>query len=209
MLALWNYYMEIKQVKFIKSSADLKGCPPASLPEYVFTGRSNVGKSSLINMLVNRQEMARTSSNPGKTITINHYLVNDNWYLVDLPGYGYARRSKELRSKWEKAMEEYVRERENLQLVFVLVDSRIDPQASDIDFINSLAEWGVPCAVVFTKTDKNRQSETAKNINKFKTTLLEDWEELPLMFQTSSLKKLGRTDILSFIHECNQAFKER
>src|SRR5574343_469915 len=130
--------MEIKQVKFVNSSADLAGCPPANLPEYVFTGRSNVGKSSLINMLVNRNELARTSSNPGKTITINHYSINEKWYLVDLPGYGYARRSKTLRTKWEQAMEEYVKGRENLQLVFVLVDSRIDPQDCDISFINSL-----------------------------------------------------------------------
>lgn len=198
--------MEIKQVKFVKSSADLAGCPPANLPEYVFTGRSNVGKSSLINMLVNRNELARTSSNPGKTITINHYSINEKWYLVDLPGYGYARRSKTLRTKWEQAMEEYVKGRENLQLVFVLVDSRIDPQDSDISFINNLAEWGIPCAVIFTKTDKNKQSETAKNINKFKEELLKDWEELPLLFQTSSLKKRGRDELLNFIQECNQNY---
>lgn len=198
--------MEIKQVKFVKSSADLAGCPPANLPEYVFTGRSNVGKSSLINMLVNRNELARTSSNPGKTITINHYSINEKWYLVDLPGYGYARRSKTLRTKWEQAMEEYVKGRENLQLVFVLVDSRIDPQDSDISFINNLAEWGIPCAVIFTKTDKNKQSETAKNINKFKEELLKDWEELPLLFQTSSLKKRGREELLNFIQECNQNY---
>lgn len=198
--------MEIKQVKFVKSSADLAGCPPANMPEYVFTGRSNVGKSSLINMLVNRNEMARTSSNPGKTITINHYTINDKWYLVDLPGYGYARRSKTLRSKWEKSMEEYVKGRDNLQLVFVLVDSRIDPQESDLSFINSLAEWGIPCAVIFTKTDKNKQAETAKNINKFKQELLKDWEELPLLFQTSSLKKRGRDELLNFIDECNANF---
>jgi GTP-binding protein len=198
--------MEIKQVEFIKSSADIEGCPQLRIPEYVFTGRSNVGKSSLINMLVNRNELARTSSNPGKTITINHYLINKNWFLVDLPGYGYARRSKTLRTKWEQSMENYIRNREQLQLVFVLVDSRIDPQQSDIDFINSIAEWGIPCAVIFTKTDKNKQSDTAKNIQKFKTTLLEDWEELPLMFQTSALKKKGREELLQFIAECNQQY---
>lgn len=198
--------MEIKQVKFVKSSADLAGCPEGLFPEYVFTGRSNVGKSSLINMIVNRNEMARTSSNPGKTITINHYLIDDKWYLVDLPGYGYARRSKTLRSKWEDSMEDYIRNREQLQLVFILVDSRIDPQNKDLDFINSVAEWGVPLAVIFTKTDKNKQSDTAKNINKFKTELLKSWEELPLMFQTSSLKKRGREDILSFIDECNKNY---
>lgn len=198
--------MEIKQVKFVKSSAELSQCPPSNLPEYVFTGRSNVGKSSLINMLCNRNELAKTSSNPGKTITINHYLVNDNWYLADLPGYGYARRSKEMRAKWEKAMEEYVRGREHLQIVFVLVDSRIDPQANDIEFINDLAEWGVPCAVIFTKTDKNSQSDTAKNINKFKAELLKYWEELPLLFETSSLKKRGRDTLLDFIEECNKNF---
>lgn len=199
--------MEIKQVEFIKSSADLAGCPPATMPEYVFTGRSNVGKSSLINMLVNRNEMARTSSNPGKTITINHYLINKKWFLVDLPGYGYARRSKELRMKWEKAMEEYIKNREQVQIVFVLIDSRIPPQNSDIDFVNTLAEWGVPCAVVFTKTDKNSQSDTAKNNQQFKTKLLTSWEELPLMFKTSALKKRGRTELLDFIDECNKAFK--
>lgn len=201
--------MEIKQVKFVKSSADLAGCPASGLPEYVFTGRSNVGKSSLINMLCNRNEMARTSSNPGKTITINHYLINDNWYLVDLPGYGYARRSKVLRSKWERSLEEYVQNREHLQLVFVLVDSRIDPQESDINFINNLAEWGVPCALVFTKTDKNSQSDTARNISKFKQELLKYWEELPLMFETSSVKKRGREAILGFIEECNKKFFTR
>jgi GTP-binding protein len=198
--------MEIKQVKFVKSSADLAGCPEGLFPEFVFTGRSNVGKSSLINMIVNRNEMARTSSNPGKTITINHYLIDDKWYLVDLPGYGYARRSKTLRSKWEDSMEDYIRNREQLQLVFILVDSRIDPQNKDLDFINSVAEWGVPLAVIFTKTDKNKQSDTAKNINKFKAELLKNWEELPLMFQTSSLKKRGREEILSFIDECNKNY---
>lgn len=198
--------MEIKQVKFVKSSADLAGCPEGLFPEYVFTGRSNVGKSSLINMIVNRNEMARTSSNPGKTITINHYLIDDKWYLVDLPGYGYARRSKTLRSKWEDSMEDYIRNREQLQLVFILVDSRIDPQNKDLDFINSVAEWGIPLAVIFTKTDKNKQSDTAKNINKFKAELLKSWEELPMMFQTSSLKKRGREEILSFIDECNKNY---
>lgn len=198
--------MEIKQVEFVKSSSNLEGCPQLRIPEYVFTGRSNVGKSSLINMLVNRNELARTSSNPGKTITINHYLINKNWFLVDLPGYGYARRSKTLRTQWEQSMEQYIRNREQLQLVFVLVDSRIDPQKSDIAFINDIAEWGIPCAIIFTKTDKNKQSDTAKNIQKFKTILLEDWEELPLMFQTSALKKKGREELLKFIEACNQQY---
>ena len=198
--------MEIKQVKFVKSSADLAGCPEGPFPEFVFTGRSNVGKSSLINMIVNRNEMARTSSNPGKTITINHYLIEDKWYLVDLPGYGYARRSKTLRSKWEDSMEDYIKNREQLQLVFILVDSRIDPQNKDLDFINSVADWGIPLAVIFTKTDKNKQSDTVKNINKFKTELLKSWEELPLMFETSSLKKRGREAILNFISECTKNY---
>lgn len=198
--------MEIKQVEFVKSSADINGCPPQKLPEYVFTGRSNVGKSSLLNMLVNRNEMARTSSNPGKTITINHYLINKNWYLVDLPGYGYARRSKDLRSKWEKSLEDYVKGRDQLQIVFVLIDSRIPPQKSDIGFINHLAEWGIPCAVIFTKTDKIAQSDVAKNINLFKKELLTYWEELPSIFITSSLKKRGREELLNFIATCNQNY---
>jgi GTP-binding protein len=206
LLALQNNYMEIKQVKFVKSSADLAGCPDGHFPEYVFTGRSNVGKSSLINMITNRKELARTSSNPGKTITINHYLIDDKWFLVDLPGYGYARRSKTLRSKWEESMEDYIKNREHLQIVFILVDSRIDPQAKDLDFINSVAEWGVPLAVIFTKTDKNKQSDTAKNINKFKEELLKNWEELPVIFQTSALKKKGREEILAFIEDCNKNY---
>lgn len=198
--------MEIKQAKFVKSSSVLAECPKSNLPEYVFTGRSNVGKSSLINMIVNRNELARTSSNPGKTITINHYLINDNWYLVDLPGYGYAKRSKEQRQKWEKALEEFVKHRDLLQVVFVLIDSRIPPQKNDIDFINSLAEWGIPSAVIFTKTDKLSQSASTKNIEVFKQELLKYWEELPMLFHTSALKKRGREDLLNFIDECNQKF---
>jgi len=198
--------MEIKQVKFVKSSGSLKDCPPAKLPEYVFTGRSNVGKSSLINMLVNRNELARTSSNPGKTITINHFLVNDNWYLVDLPGYGYARRSRTLRNQWEVALEEFVKNRENLQLVFVLVDSNIPPQKSDVEFINHLAEWGVPCAIIFTKTDRLSQHKVGVNVQLMKKELLNYWEELPIMFLTSANKKRGRAEVLSFIQECNAQF---
>ncbi|MCU0421315.1 MAG: ribosome biogenesis GTP-binding protein YihA/YsxC [Bacteroidia bacterium] len=194
--------MDIKQVKFIKSSAALADCPASSLPEFVFTGRSNVGKSSLINMLMQKNELARTSSTPGKTITINHYLVNESWHLVDLPGYGYAKRSKTLRQAWEKALEEYVTKREQLQVVFVLVDSRIPPQSSDISFINNLGEWGVPCAIIFTKSDKNNQSITQKNANAFKKELAEFWEDLPPSFITSAVKKQGRDLLLNYIETC-------
>lgn len=198
--------MEIRKSVFVKSSGKLEECPKPDRPEYAFIGRSNVGKSSLINMLCNHKELARTSSNPGKTIAINHFLVNDQWYLVDLPGYGYARRSKELRSKWEEELEKYLRGRKNLQCVMVLVDARIEPQASDLEFLNFLGELEVPMAVVFTKIDKLNQSERAKNMKRFTDRLLEYWEELPPLFQTSSLEKKGRDKLLKFIAEVNQRF---
>lgn len=199
--------MIIKQVKYLQSGPTVKECPPPNLPEYAFTGRSNVGKSSLINMLANRNKLAFVSKQPGKTITINHYLINNNWYLVDLPGYGFAKRSKELRGAWEDNLEEYVKTRENLQCVFVLVDSRMDPQENDIGFINALGEWQVPCAIIFTKTDKNNQSETAKKVNKFKAELSKYWDELPQMFLTSSVEKKGRDKILDFVEKTNKDFK--
>jgi GTP-binding protein len=176
------------------------------MPEYAFIGRSNVGKSSLINMLCNHKELARTSSNPGKTIAINHFLINDKWYIVDLPGYGYAKRSKELRTKWEEELEKYLRGRENLQCVFVLIDSRIEPQTSDLEFVNFLGKLEVPMAITFTKIDKLNQSERSKNIKKFTDKVLEYWEELPPVYQTSAIDKKGKDKLLKFIDEVNKAF---
>lgn len=201
--------MEIGKRVFVKSSGKLSECPRPDKPEYAFIGRSNVGKSSLINMLCNHKELARTSSNPGKTITINHYLIDDKWYIVDLPGYGYAKRSKELRMQWEKELENYLQNRENLQCVFVLVDSRIEPQASDLEFINYLGKLEVPFVITFTKTDKLNQSERSKNAKKFTEKVLEYWEELPSVFNTSAHEKKGRKEILKFIDEVNKTFVKK
>src|SRR5690606_37787693 len=149
--------MIIKSATYVKSSPDLASCPPANLPEYAFIGRSNVGKSSLINMRCNNSKLAKTSATPGKTKLINHFLVNGNWYLVDLPGYGFAKVSQTDRKKWEKMIENYLRKRPNLVLIFILVDSRHSPQKIDLDFVNKLGEWGIPFAIVFTQTDKVTQ----------------------------------------------------
>lgn len=200
--------MVIKSAVFKLSTNQLKGCPKTKLPEYAFIGRSNVGKSSLINMLCNRNELARTSSTPGKTISMNYYLINNNWYLVDLPGYGYAKRSKTLREAWEKTLHNYLQTRENLVNVFVLVDSRIPPQQIDIDFINALGGQGIPFSIVFTKIDKLKPAEAENNIENFKQTLLQFWEELPVMFSTSSKLKQGRDDLLNYIEGCNQTYNQ-
>lgn len=198
--------MIVKTAIFKISSGDLKGCPKPSMPEYAFIGRSNVGKSSLINMLCSRNELARTSSNPGKTISMNYFLINDAWYLVDLPGYGYARRSKSLRNRWENTLTNYLNKRENLVNLFVLIDSRIPPQDVDIAFINQIGEKGIPFSIVFTKTDKLKPEELESQTQLFKDTLLEYWEELPPMFHTSSLNKAGRDELLKFISKCNQTY---
>lgn len=200
--------MEIKKAIFVKSSSVVTECPKSDKPEYAFIGRSNVGKSSLINMLCKRNELARVSSNPGKTININHYLVNDAWFLVDLPGYGYAKRAKTLREQWSKSMVAYFTERENLQVVFVLIDSRIPPQQIDLEFLDMLGHYQIPFSIIFTKADKNKQSETAKNVQLFKNRMLENWEELPPTIITSSVKKTGREDLLNFIEENNHRFNK-
>ncbi|MEI6507496.1 MAG: ribosome biogenesis GTP-binding protein YihA/YsxC [Bacteroidota bacterium] len=198
--------MEIKKAIFVTSSGKTSECPKPDKPEYAFIGRSNVGKSSLINMLCNQKELARTSSNPGKTIAINHFLIDDKWYVVDLPGYGYAKRSKELRTKWEDELEKYLRERENLQYLFVLIDSRIAPQKSDLEFVNFLGKVGVPFAITFTKIDKLNQKERNKNFKDFTNKVLEYWDELPPVFQTSANEKKGRKEILKFIGDTNKEF---
>jgi GTP-binding protein len=200
--------MEIKKAVFVKSAEKIIDCPKPDKPEYAFIGRSNVGKSSLINMLVNKPNLARISSSPGKTITINHYIINDYWYLVDLPGYGYARRSKTLREGWEHALEVYLKDRQNLQCLFVLIDSRIDPQDSDLEFLNFLGNLEVPFAIVFTKIDKLNQSMRAKNMKAFTNEVLKNWEVLPPIFQTSSIEKKGREKMLSYIEEVNSKFQK-
>jgi GTP-binding protein len=159
-------------------------------------------------MLCKRNELARVSSNPGKTININHYLVNDAWFLVDLPGYGYAKRAKTLREQWSKSMVAYFTERENLQVVFVLIDSRIPPQQIDLEFLDMLGHYQIPFSIIFTKADKNKQSETTKNVQLFKNRMLENWEELPPTIITSSVKKTGREDLLNFIEENNHRFNK-
>lgn len=198
--------MTIKTADYLQSEADWRKCPPPNLPEYAFIGRSNVGKSSLINMLTNRKSLAKTSSKPGKTQTINHFIINKNWYLVDLPGYGFAKTSKTNREKWQKMISDYLQFRENLQLVFVLVDSRIEPQQIDIDFINNLGEKGIPFAIIYTKTDKTSSSKTMSTMQKMKNILSETWEELPLMMQSSAVSGFGKDEILNFIEEINQQY---
>lgn len=202
--------MEISYAKYIISSPTLSGCPLPDRPEYALIGRSNVGKSSLINMLCNSAKLAKTSSAPGKTKLINHFeITSENkkqWYLVDLPGYGFAKVSQAERKRWEKMIEEYIRKRENLVSLFALIDSRHSPQKNDLEFINQLGEWQVPFALVFTKTDKVTQREAAKNVDDFLKTLKETWEVLPPYFTTSAIKKTGRKKILEYIQQSNEVF---
>ncbi len=196
--------MEIKKATFVVSNSDYRKCPDTGLPEYAFIGRSNVGKSSLINMLTSSKNLAKTSEKPGKTQLINHFLINDEWYIVDLPGYGYARTSKISREKWQKMIEDYMLKREALVNVFVLVDSRIPPQKIDLDFINFLGTNGIPLNIIFTKIDKQKQREIAATVNGYKKMLSETWEALPDMFLTSSVTRYGRDAVLDHIADINQ-----
>jgi GTP-binding protein len=198
--------MIIKTAKFVASNSDVKKCPPPLKPEYAFIGRSNVGKSSLINMLADNKHLAMTSSTPGKTQLINHYIINDSWYLVDLPGFGYAKVSKKLKEQFSTIITNYLKNRTNLMCVFVLIDSRLEPQQIDLDFLFWLGTNHIPFVLAFTKADKITQKEVAKNVEIFKEKLLEEWEELPQIFVTSSEKKLGRKQILNWIHQTNQSF---
>ena len=195
--------MVIKSATYLISSPSVEKCPPPDRPEYAFIGRSNVGKSSLINMLVNNQKLAKTSAEPGKTQLINHFEVvsdkNFRWYLVDLPGYGFAVVSQKQRKSWERMISDYLRKRENLKNVFALIDSRHTPQANDIDFINKLGEWQTPFTIVFTKSDKNKPAETLRNVNAFMAELRKTWVEPPAFFVTSATKKVGREELLSHI----------
>jgi GTP-binding protein len=195
--------MNITSAEFVISNSRVDMCPKSTLPEYAFIGRSNVGKSSLINMLTGRKKLAMTSSMPGKTMLINHFLINKEWYLVDLPGYGFAKRSKKATEQLQHIIEKYILEREQLTCLFVLIDSRLTPQKIDLEFIEWLGENGVPFCIVFTKADKNKAGELKKNINTFLDTLKEQWEELPKHFITSSETRLGKMDFLAYIDEIN------
>lgn len=198
--------MNITKAIYLQSVVDWRKCPTGKFPEYAFIGRSNVGKSSLINMLTRHSGLAKTSSKPGKTQTINHFLINDNWYLVDLPGYGYASISKTMREKWTAMIDHYLNLRPNLQLVFVLIDSRLEPQKNDLEFIDRLGENGVPFAVVFTKTDKVSKLKVSQNVAKFKEKMMETWEELPSFFLSSAEKGDGRDEILDYIEGISKQF---
>jgi GTP-binding protein len=200
--------MQIRDARFLTSNTEVAKCPVPTLPEYAFIGRSNVGKSSLINMLTGRNGLAKTSSLPGKTQLINHFLINEQWYLVDLPGYGYARVSKDARAKWSKMIRAYLSKRENLSCVFVLIDSRLPPQAVDLEFVTMLGEMGVPFVLVFTKTDKQSGSRTEQNVQTFLAKMSESWDELPRHFVTSAVARDGRDEVLGFIEEVNQQLRD-
>ncbi|MCU4163368.1 ribosome biogenesis GTP-binding protein YihA/YsxC [Carboxylicivirga caseinilyticus] len=196
--------MEVVKAEFLKSSSTVKQCPKADRPEYAFIGRSNVGKSSLINKLCNRKAMAKTSSTPGKTQLINHFTINsDQWYLVDLPGYGYAKVSKKLRSGFSKIILDYIGNRENMMCLFVLIDSRIPMQKVDLEFMNLMVENGIPISIVFTKTDKLNKGQYTENMKAYEKGLLEHWEELPPIFYSSAVNGEGTNEILSFIEDIN------
>ena len=202
--------MEITSAKYIISSATYKQCPPADKPEYAFIGRSNVGKSSLINMITGQRNLAKTSGTPGKTQLINHFEITSSdkkkWFLVDLPGYGYATVSQKARNNWGNMIESYIRLRENLVCLFVLIDSRHEPQKKDLEFINQLGEWQVPFVLVFTKADKNKPGATERNVKGFLKALSENWVEPPPSFTTSSVKKSGRSEMLDYIGGLNSGF---
>ncbi len=199
--------MKVHSAEFVISNTDVSKCPTDGLPEYAFIGRSNVGKSSLINMLTGNKKLAKTSGKPGKTQLINHFIINDNWYLVDLPGYGYAKTSKSNRVKWEKFIAEYLTTRETLTNIFVLLDSRLEPQKIDLEFMNWCGEKGLPFSMVFTKIDKLSSSALQKNLARYKKEMLKYWEELPPVFTTSSVSSFGQERILNYIGQINETLK--
>lgn len=223
--------MDIKNAQYLISSPRAELCPPPDKPEYAFIGRSNVGKSSLINMLTRNSSLAKTSGSPGKTQMINHFLLRPmpykkeskdpaaapvsepstpgntrDFYFVDLPGYGFAKVSAKQRKSWEKMIETYLRERSNLAAVFILVDSRLEPQKLDLDFLKKLGEWGVPFNVIFTKADKSKQREVAANVRRFVDAMREDWQFIPQSFVTSAVKYRGRKEVLAYIQDLNEEF---
>ena len=209
--AFSNHYpiMKIKSARYVISNAFVEKCPQTSLPEYAFIGRSNVGKSSLINALTNTKGLAKTSSTPGKTTLINHFIINDEWWLVDLPGYGYATMGKKERTKLEYTISRYILERQSLTAVCVLVDIRHKPQRIDVEFIEWLGENGVPFIIIFTKADKLSGGEAARNVAAYKRFLKETWEELPTMFVTSSAARTGTEDVLSWIEDTNASLNSQ
>ncbi len=196
--------MKITNAEFIISNTDVKKCPAGTLPEYAFIGRSNVGKSSLINMLTGRKGLAMTSATPGKTMLINHFLINSNWYIVDLPGYGYARRGQQGVAQIQRIIEDYILKREQMTNLFLLIDSRLDPQSIDLEFMEWLGEHGVPFSIVFTKSDKLKSGKLNANIRQYLKKLEEQWEELPPYFVTSSENKMGREELLNYIESINK-----
>ena len=201
--------MKIKTASFVISNTDISKCPQDGKPEYAFIGRANVGKSSLINMLTNNKKLAKTSGKPGKTQLINHFIINDEWYLVDLPGYGYAKSSKTNRAEWEKFIVKYLTKREELVNVFVLIDSRLEPQKIDLEFMNWCGEKQIPFSMVFTKIDKLSSSLLQKNLAKYKKEMLKQWESLPPVYTTSSESKFGRERLLNYIEQINLAIEEQ
>ncbi len=210
--ALYLCPMEIISSEYVISSATYKQCPPAEKPEYAFIGRSNVGKSSLINMLTNKKNLAKTSATPGKTQLINHFEIVSSdkrkWFIVDLPGYGFATVSQKARRNWSNMIESYIRKRENLVCLFVLIDTRHEPQKVDLEFISQLGEWEVPFVLAFTKADKNKPGATVRNVDSFIKALAEKWEEPPPYFVTSATERTGREAILDYIGGLNKSFKK-
>lgn len=196
--------MEITSAEFVISNTDVKKCPSGIFPEYAFIGRSNVGKSSLINMLTGRKGLAMTSATPGKTMLINHFLINKSWYIVDLPGYGYARRGQKGKSQIQRIIEDYILEREQMTNLFLLIDSRLEPQVIDIEFMGWLGEHGIPFSIVFTKGDKLKGGRLNTNIQQYLKKLKEQWEELPPYFVTSSENRMGKKELLDYIESINK-----
>ncbi len=195
--------MKIKSATFVMSNSDVAKCPKQNIPEYAFIGRSNVGKSSLINMLMQRKNLAKTSGRPGKTQLINHFLINENWFLVDLPGYGYARVSKSAKKVFQKFITQYFQKRRQLVLAFVLIDCRHEPQKIDLEFMQWLGENQIPFSIVFTKADKLKPDAISRNIDHYTEKMLETWEEMPTYFITSSSKNIGRDEMLDYINAIN------
>lgn len=200
--------MEVKTAQYVATYVDVKKCPDTFMPEYAMIGRSNVGKSSLINYLCHSKGLAKVSSTPGKTQTINFFVINDTWHLVDLPGYGFAKVSKVHRKKWQQMIRSYLTERKQLQYLFVLIDSRIPPQAIDLKFINWLGEVTLPFVIVFTKADKMNSTEMIANIELFKEAMKESWDDLPEMFITSAERNYGKENILDFIEVVNKDYNQ-